>query len=151
GPPPVVAALLRTVPGAGALMAAALRAAGPRTVDRGLRRAWHDPSAMPEPLRASYLSMLTDRSFAGALVEMTRAVAPLDLAPRLGEIGVPVLVVTGDDDRIVPVADSRRVAAALPAAELVVVPECGHCAHEEKPDEVVAAVESFLARTGLTG
>ena len=43
------------------------------------------------------------------------------------------LVITGDDDRIVPTDQSVRLAGALPNAELAVIPACGHVAHEEVP------------------
>ena len=39
---------------------------------------------------------------------------------RLAELNLPVLVVTGDDDRIVPTELSVRLADELPNAELVV-------------------------------
>lgn len=145
GPPPLVRSMMH-VPGMGAAMSFSLRHAGPRLIERGLRRAWHAPSAMPAAIRAAYHDLADADGFADALVEMTRAVVPLDLAGRLGAIDLPALVITGDDDRIVPVADSTRVARSLPDAELVVVPECGHVAHEERPAAVVEAVTRFVAR-----
>jgi len=57
-----------------------------------------------------------------------------------------VLIITGDDDRIVPTADSVRLADEIPGAELVVIPNSGHVAHEETPEAVMAAIEAFLAR-----
>ena len=56
-----------------------------------------------------------------------------------------MLVITGDDDRIVPTAQSIKLAAALPNAELVVVPACGHLPHEECPQAVLDAIQTFLA------
>jgi pimeloyl-ACP methyl ester carboxylesterase len=67
--------------------------------------------------------------------------------PPIGNITVPSLVISGDDDRLVPVESSVRLAGALPHAELVVIPECAHVPHEECPGPFLEAVEAFL--TGL--
>jgi pimeloyl-ACP methyl ester carboxylesterase len=69
----------------------------------------------------------------------------LGLDKRLDDVRVPVLVITGDDDQIVPTEQSIRLAGELPNAQLVVVPNCGHVPHEECPQPFLAAVSSFLA------
>ena len=56
-----------------------------------------------------------------------------------------VLVVTGDDDRVVPTAESIRLAGELPDASLVVIAEAGHVPHEEKPAAFMEAVRNFLS------
>jgi pimeloyl-ACP methyl ester carboxylesterase len=67
-----------------------------------------------------------------------------DLPQHLAEINMPVLVITGDDDRIVPTADSVRLSQELPNAKLVVIPQCGHVPHEECPQAFLEAVNEFL-------
>ncbi|MFI6683896.1 alpha/beta fold hydrolase [Streptomyces sp. NPDC050485] len=49
-----------------------------------------------------------------------------DLTARLGEVRAPALVVHGTDDRPIPPAAGRALAAALPAATFVPVPGAGH-------------------------
>jgi pimeloyl-ACP methyl ester carboxylesterase len=63
---------------------------------------------------------------------------------RLGEIGVPALVLAGEQDRVVPLAATRQVADAIPGAHLVTDPECGHTVRSSfrRYDELV---EAFLA------
>jgi pimeloyl-ACP methyl ester carboxylesterase len=56
-----------------------------------------------------------------------------DLAERLEELTLPVLVITGDDDRIVPTADSIPLSRTLPNAQLVLIANAGHVAPEERP------------------
>jgi len=60
-------------------------------------------------------------------------------------LNVPVLVITGDDDRIVPTEQSIRLAGEIAGARLVVIPSCGHVPQEECPAAWLTAVESFLA------
>jgi pimeloyl-ACP methyl ester carboxylesterase len=49
-------------------------------------------------------------------------------------VDTPVVIVCGENDLITPVEHSQAMAAALPHAELVVVPDAGHQAHMERPD-----------------
>lgn len=64
---------------------------------------------------------------------------------NLEAIAVPTLVLVGEDDPITPLADSRRIAAAIPSAQLVVIPGAGHLLNLEKPKEFNDTVLAFLA------
>ena len=79
-----------------------------------------------------------------ALWEFTLASRPTGLTERLDEFTLPILVITGDDDRIVPTEDSIRLAGELPNASLEVISQAGHIPHEEKPKEFIQAVTNFL-------
>ena len=57
---------------------------------------------------------------------------------------MPTLVVTGDDDRVVPPKDSARLAREIAGSQLVIVPDAGHIPHEETPDAFVNAVYRFV-------
>lgn len=108
------------------------------------RSAWHDPSRITPEIWAGYLRPLQADNWDRGLWELTAAGHSLALPERLDQIGVPTLVITGDDDRIVPPADSVRLAAALAEATLVVIPDCGHVPQEECPAAFLEAVTEFL-------
>jgi pimeloyl-ACP methyl ester carboxylesterase len=108
--------------------------------------AWHDPSRFTDEIWAEYSKPLRAENWDRALWELTQASRPLNLDQRLAELGVPVLVITGDDDRIVPTEQSIRLAGEIPGAELAVLPNCGHVPQEECPAAFLAAAESFLAQ-----
>ena len=109
------------------------------------RSAWHDPTKITPEVWEGYTKPLRAENWDRALWELTRVSHPFDQFERLDELTVPALVVTGDDDRIVPVEQSIRLAQELPDADLVIVPECGHIPHEECPELFLQAVEAFLA------
>lgn len=69
-----------------------------------------------------------------------------DVAARAAELTMPALVVHGEQDLAIDVGVARDVAAALPDAELVVVPEAGHAANLTHPEPVNAALTAFLER-----
>jgi pimeloyl-ACP methyl ester carboxylesterase len=57
----------------------------------------------------------------------------------------PVLVVTGDRDRLVPQVVAHRAFRTFPDCELVVLPGVGHVAQMETPEDVAAVTRTFLA------
>lgn len=70
--------------------------------------------------------------------------SPVTVSNRLEQVQQPVLVVSGEADRLVPVEDSREVARRLPRASFAIVPGCGHVPHEECPDAFGDIVEDWL-------
>jgi 3-oxoadipate enol-lactonase len=63
---------------------------------------------------------------------------------RLGEIGVPTLVLAGEQDQVVPLASTQLVAERIPGAQLITDPECGHTVRSSFRG-YDGLVESFLA------
>lgn len=113
--------------------------------EAAIRTAWSDPDKITVELISGYKKPLQAENWDRALWELVLASHPLGLEERLDEVSVPALVITGERDRIVPTRNSERLAAELPAAELVVMPGCGHVPHEECPAEFLVAVTDFLA------
>lgn len=113
------------------------------------QQAYHDPSVITAEQRAKSRLGLQVENWDKALWAFTQASEESDLVARLGEISVPVLVVTGDDDRIVPTEQSVRLAGELPDADLQVIEACGHVAQEECETAFLAAVDAWLAEKGL--
>jgi len=108
--------------------------------------AWYDPSKITTKTLEGYQKPLQVEAWDKALWELTIASSESKLAENLSEFKMPVLVITGDDDRVVPTEESIRLAGELPNAELVVIQESGHLPHEEQPDEFMEAVKSFLSK-----
>lgn len=67
----------------------------------------------------------------------------------LPTITVPTLIIAGDRDQLTPVATAERMHALVPGSELVVFPGHSHLVQVEKPREVHAAIDDFLARHAL--
>ncbi len=66
-------------------------------------------------------------------------------ADRLGELTLPVLVVHGGADRLVPLANADVLAGLIRHAEVRVLPDAGHILLTDATDDVLAAVLGFLA------
>ena len=71
-----------------------------------------------------------------------------DQRDRAGQIGVPTLVLVGDQDLITPVELSNELVDVIPDASMQVIRGAGHLGNLEKPDEFNRVVEEFLRPLG---
>ena len=83
---------------------------------------------------------------AGSLRQQAANIARPDSRPLLQDIRCPTLVLVGDADQLTPPDRAQEMAAAIPDAELVVVPECGHLSTLERPELVTHALRGWLGR-----
>jgi pimeloyl-ACP methyl ester carboxylesterase len=72
-------------------------------------------------------------------------------SPRYADLRLPVAIVTGDSDLIVPADENAfRLAEALPHAKLHVLRKAGHQLPLVRPDAVVRAIEMVAKAAGVT-
>lgn len=69
-----------------------------------------------------------------------------DQRPILSAITVPTLVVMGADDAMIPRDRAEEVVAAVPGAELAVIPDCGHLPPIEAPEALAELLSAWLER-----
>ncbi len=60
-------------------------------------------------------------------------------------ISIPTLVMTGEEDALIPAAAARGLAKAIPGARLVAYPGVGHVPMEQIPERSAADLRAFLA------
>ncbi len=102
-------------------------------------------------------SRLDDRSVTQPIVEMAQVIgadgfareqraimARPDSRPLLVDINVPTVVISGRQDRTVPLARAEEMAADIAQSQLVVLEQCGHMAPLERPAELAAALRRWL-------
>jgi pimeloyl-ACP methyl ester carboxylesterase len=65
----------------------------------------------------------------------------------LHRVDVPVKIVWGENDRILPVAYAREFQRLMPGASVEVIPRCGHLPQAEKPDVFCEIVFKFAGRS----
>jgi pimeloyl-ACP methyl ester carboxylesterase len=109
-----------------------------------IRTAWHDPSKITQATWDGYTRPLKVDNWDRALWYFTIAGQDTGLLNHLQDFKLPTLVITGDDDRIVPTADSLKLAGVLPGAKLVIIPQAGHVPHEEQPAAFLQALDAFV-------
>jgi aminoacrylate hydrolase len=72
------------------------------------------------------------------------AILAFDRSAELGAIRAPTLVLCAEDDRLVPLSHSRRIAAGIPGAELRVLPRGGHFPQAVDPHTYNSTLLEFL-------
>jgi pimeloyl-ACP methyl ester carboxylesterase len=73
------------------------------------------------------------------------ACSEVDLRGQLGRITTPTLVLAGADDLVTTSADAELIKSGIKGARLEVIADAAHNLTTERPAEVNAAVEKFLA------
>jgi 3-oxoadipate enol-lactonase len=90
--------------------------------------------------------MIEDTPPNGAIHALAAMRERPDSRADLPGIRVPTLVVVGEEDTLTPPDTARALAAAIPGAEVIVIPQAGHVSALEAPLPVSAALVRLLAR-----
>ena len=112
---------------------------------RRVMAALRDPASPPLP--DDVLDDIVERARTGPtrrmLQDLPGLIAHL-LDGRLGEVEVPVDLLWGASDRLMPLDYARRMVAELPRARLRVLERCGHIPATECPERFLAALREVL-------
>ncbi len=107
--------------------------------------AFGDPAVSPTVV--DFLERIIRATPVAVVAEFYLALLSHDERAALPVLGhVPVTVVAGDRDRMVPLEQSEELVAEIPGAELVRVPGAGHAVILERPDLVNRAISRLIAR-----
>lgn len=113
-------------------------------------------------LREHYKEFLSEKSAQDdALIERLRAVSMRvgydcykrhqiacsqrpDKIPYLPQIDLPVLIISGAEDKVIPPPLQQEMHEKIKGSTLRTIADTGHCTHMEDPDATIAAFEQFL-------
>jgi pimeloyl-ACP methyl ester carboxylesterase len=150
GPPPWVVGLMRSqtlLRGIGAFGRSRL---GRPLVDSMTRRAFSPTPVPPAYLETAPKLALQPTALASDGEDHAAAEAGLAaLRSRYPGLQVPLVIVAGDHDQMVPPAVSERLHALVPRSELVRVPGSGHMPQFSAPEAVVSAIDRAAELAGL--
>jgi pimeloyl-ACP methyl ester carboxylesterase len=140
GPPPVVFALLGNPIGR-----AMLRNIDTRPMaESGLKAAYHDPKLVTAALVDRYVDLSRAPGHRDILLRMQPSSAHPVTAQSFKAITIPTLVMHGEADALIPSADGRAFAAAIPGAVLITYQGVGHVPMEQIPDRSAHDLRDFL-------
>jgi pimeloyl-ACP methyl ester carboxylesterase len=149
--------LLQALPGLGELYVRKVRGGVPPhlAVQRVVELCFADPSRADPTMLTAAIALASQRqndsgadpSFLAASRSLMRVAGRRRrYREMMAAINVPVLLVGGDADRLVPVAAVRQAGARNPRWDTVVLPGVGHTPQLEVPDTLTPIVEDWLGR-----
>lgn len=106
-----------------------------KTRNRSLRQFIHDQ-------HDTYFSRFADRD---ALNDAFVTSVSHDVSQVAAKLALPTLLVAAELDDITPIEKERELAASMPNATLVEIPNVGHLIHYETPATAAEAIERFLS------
>jgi pimeloyl-ACP methyl ester carboxylesterase len=99
------------------------------------------------PATVDFLEQMIRETPIEVIAAFSQALYACDLRGTLATLGtVPVVVLTGEKDRLISPALGLELAAEIPGAELVLVPGAGHALILEDPEVVNDAITRLIAR-----
>src|SRR5262249_51825744 len=151
--------LMYALPGIGELYVRSVLSRRPpqMAVQRVIDLCFADPSRMDPAMFAASIALAAERqgqrprardeAFLAASRSLMR-VAGLRRRywEMMASIRVPVLLIGGEDDRLVPMASLRQAAARNPGWETVILPGVGHTPQLEVPETVAGTLQDWLGR-----
>lgn len=134
---------LTLVPGIRSLMAT------PRALEWGMKFGVHNKHRIVGDVLDGYLVPFRERDARRALLKAAGGLHPKgfeDIERGLAEFDMPVTMIYGTDDRILPdvARTMRRVARDVPQATCTPLEGCGHFLQEDEPERLSALLAEFL-------
>jgi pimeloyl-ACP methyl ester carboxylesterase len=116
-----------------------------------LEPAYADPARISPELIDRYYDMMLAPQVRPALIARMQQLVLQEPTPWLRRITAPTLLLWGQMDAMIPVANAQDYLRAIRGSRLVVLPALGHLPHEEAPETSLPALRSFLEGPGVSG
>lgn len=109
-----------------------------------LEVAYADPERLSDARTDRYHDLLRAPGNRAALLDRLRQTVLVDPVPVLAELTVPTLLIWGEEDGLIPIANAQDYLDALPDGRLVRLPGLGHVPQEEAPAVSLIPLRAFL-------
>ena len=109
-----------------------------------LQPAYAKPETMTDELATRYHDMMLAPGSRGALLARMAQTVLVDPVPILQKITAPTLLVWGEQDGMIPFANSNDYLKAIAGSQRVSFKGVGHLPHEEAPEASIGPVRGFL-------
>lgn len=109
-----------------------------------LEPAYADPKSLNDGLVNRYYDFMLAPGVRGAILGRLEQTVLQDPVPSLKSIQVPTLLIWGEQDAFIPIANSNDYLAVMPNAKRVSLPNIGHLPQEEQPAKGLQVLKDFL-------
>ncbi|BAQ61204.1 possible alpha/beta hydrolase superfamily [Geminocystis sp. NIES-3708] len=120
----------------------------PSIIRRSLKFAYIDHTNVDDELVNIISLPPHDRGAARALIALSKSVSNFSLSTSelLKQINIPILLLWGKSDRLIPPTSAKELVKINPKIELQLLDNLGHCLHDENPDLFHQLLLKWLAQ-----
>jgi pimeloyl-ACP methyl ester carboxylesterase len=114
-----------------------------------LEQAYYDPAKVTNDKVDRYSFFMKKPGHNRTLKKTAQQIIPENFETYIeqyGSLNLPVLIVWGDHDSVLPEESGYRLEKDLPQVTLEIVEDCGHNVQEECPAETARAITPFLEK-----
>ena len=114
-----------------------------------LRKCYYDDKRITEEQINTYAYYGSLPGAREAVVQTAKQILPADMDALIAQyktISVPVLIIWGEQDEVVPIEVGKKFKLDIPDSQLVIIPKSGHMPLEEEPGETTRIIKDFLEK-----
>jgi pimeloyl-ACP methyl ester carboxylesterase len=120
----------------------------PWFIRSALAKIYLNPDRVDDQLVSSFTRPTLDRGAARTLCYLVSSRTEADFSPAiqavLPQVQVPILLLWGQQDRIVPFGWAARISSLSPRLRLITIDRAGHCLYDEAAEQVNAVIRHWL-------
>ena len=113
-----------------------------------LEQNYANPELISEELVSRYSDLLHFPGNRAAAVDRANVDRQREKWADVGQIDMPVLLLWGEQDTVVPVSHGRAFEAAITGSRLIIYPDAGHLPMEETPEQVAGDIDVWMQSLG---
>lgn len=113
-------------------------------VKSSLEENFAQPERLTEALVDRYWELLRFPGNRKAAVDRANAPREPEKWAEVGELKMPVLLLWGEQDKVIPLSHARAFAAAIPGGKLITYADAGHLPMEETPEQVARDIDVWI-------
>jgi pimeloyl-ACP methyl ester carboxylesterase len=126
----------------------------PKVARKWAQIAYSNPDRVTDELVDLFLVPAQEPEAPAAFVKIMQGMTSSNFSPNirqlLPEMKLPMLLIWGCEDRMIPAGTAKILLQLNPLLELVNLAAAGHCAHDELPDEVNHIIRNWLDSPTIT-
>lgn len=120
----------------------------PKVARKWAKIAYANPDRVTDELIDLFLTPAREQEAPAAFVKIMQGMTSSNFSPNirklLPQMQMPMLLLWGSEDRMIPLGSAGILLKLNPLLELVDLPAAGHCAHDEIPDVVNITIRNWL-------
>ncbi|MBK8627747.1 MAG: alpha/beta hydrolase [Saprospiraceae bacterium] len=111
---------------------------------KSVMNVYDDPTKVTEKVVDRYFELFLREGNRQAFIDRMNFSEYPDYLKKIRSIKVPTMILWGENDKLIPVANAYKFQKDLPNDTLVILKKTGHVPMEEDPERSVAAIRKFL-------